>query len=165
MYAYIYTVYRIYLHIYNQSIIVFCPRAGLSLQAQHSSLYTLLSLPFRIFVQSIYHNVVYHLISSSASKFLPNYHPSRASFSRQFLLSQWPSQFSFPLLYQFQHYSSFSQSSWHKCIFYFVCLFYTLHPSPFLNYQLSVGPMKPISCLGKWRSVFPYHIIIIHISR
>ena len=42
----------------NQSIIVFCPRAGLSLQTQHSPLYPLLSLPFRIFIQSIYYNVV-----------------------------------------------------------------------------------------------------------
>ena len=55
----------------NQSIILFCPRAGLSLQTQHSPFYPLLSLPFRIFMQSIYHNIVYHLISSSASNFLP----------------------------------------------------------------------------------------------
>ena len=54
-------------------IIVFFPRAGLSLQTQHSPLYPLLSLPFRIFIQSIYHNVVYHL-SSSTSNFLPIYH-------------------------------------------------------------------------------------------
>ena len=52
------------------STIVFCPREGLSLQTQHSPLYPLLSLPFRIFIQSIYHNVVYHLISSCASNFL-----------------------------------------------------------------------------------------------
>ena len=44
---------------------------GLSLQTQHSRLYPLLSLPFRIFIQSIYLNVVYHLISSSASSHLP----------------------------------------------------------------------------------------------
>ena len=31
----------------NQSIIVFCSRAGLSLQIQHSPFYPLLSLPFR----------------------------------------------------------------------------------------------------------------------
>ena len=42
---------------YSQSIVVFCPRAGLSMQTQHSPLYPLLSLPFRIFIQSIYHNV------------------------------------------------------------------------------------------------------------
>ena len=77
----------------NQSIIVFCPRAGLSLHTQHSPLYPLLSLPFRIFIQSIYHNVVYHLISYSASNFLPFTIPSRASFSRQFLLSQWHSKY------------------------------------------------------------------------
>ena len=59
-----------------QSIIVFCPRAGLSLQTWHSPLYPLLSLPFSIFIQSIYHNVVYHLISSSASNFLPDTIPS-----------------------------------------------------------------------------------------
>ena len=58
----------------NQSILVFCPRAGLSLQTQHSPLYPLLSLLFRFFIKSIYHNVVYHLISSSAANFLPVYH-------------------------------------------------------------------------------------------
>ena len=41
----------------HQSIIVFCPRAGLSLQTQHSPLNSLLSLAFRIFIQFIYHNV------------------------------------------------------------------------------------------------------------
>ena len=64
-----------------------CSRAGLSLQAQHSPLYPLLSLPFRIFVQSIYHKVVYHLISSAAN-FLPFTIPPRASFNSQLLLSQ-----------------------------------------------------------------------------
>ena len=69
------------------------PRADLSLQTQHTLLYPLLSLPFRILIQSIYHNAVYHLISS-ASNFLPVYHSFlRAVLSRQFLLSQWPSQF------------------------------------------------------------------------
>ena len=57
-----------------QSIIVFCPRAGISLQTQHSPPYPLLSLPFRIFIQSIYNNGVYLLISSSASNFLPISH-------------------------------------------------------------------------------------------
>ena len=52
---------------------MFCPRVDLSLQTQHSPLYPLLSLPFRIFIQPIYHNVVYHLISS-ASNFLAVYH-------------------------------------------------------------------------------------------
>ena len=48
-----------------------CLRAGFSFQTQHSPLYPLLSLPFCIFTQSIYHNVVYHLISPSAgSSFL-----------------------------------------------------------------------------------------------
>ena len=63
---------------FNQSIIVFCPRAGFSLQTQHSPLYPLLSLPFRIFIQSIYHNVVYHLITSSPRTFFPLTIPSRA---------------------------------------------------------------------------------------
>ena len=58
----------------NQSIVMFCPRAGRSLQTQHSPLCPLLSLPSRIFIQSIYHNVVYHLTSFSASNFLPAYH-------------------------------------------------------------------------------------------
>ena len=58
----------------NKSIIVFCPMAGLSLQTQHSLLYPLLSLPFRIFIQSVYHNIVRRLISSSASNFLLFYH-------------------------------------------------------------------------------------------
>ena len=58
----------------NQSITVFCPRIGLSLKTEPSPLYPLLSLPFRIWIQSIYHNVVYHLISSFATIFLPVYH-------------------------------------------------------------------------------------------
>ena len=58
----------------NQSIIVFWPRTGLSVQTQHSPLYPLPILLFRIFIQSTYHNVVYHLTSSSASNFLPIYH-------------------------------------------------------------------------------------------
>ena len=53
----------------NQSIIVLCPRAGLSLQT-----HPLLSLHFRICIQPIYHDVVYHLVSSSAANFLPVYH-------------------------------------------------------------------------------------------
>ena len=44
------------------------------LHTQHSPLYPLLSLPFHISIQSIYHNVVYYLISSSASNVLPIYH-------------------------------------------------------------------------------------------
>ena len=80
----------------HQSFIAFCLRAGLSLQTHNSSLYPLLSPPFRIFfIQSIYYNVVYYLIRSSASIWLPVYLSSRASVSRQFLLSQWPSQFLF----------------------------------------------------------------------
>ena len=78
----------------NHSITVFCPRIGLSLQAEPFPLYPLLSLPFRNFIQSIYHKVVYHLISS-ATNILPFIIASRASFSRQFLLSQLPSQFLF----------------------------------------------------------------------
>ena len=58
----------------HQSIIVFCPRAGLSPQIQHSPLYPLLSLPFRICIRSICHNIVYHLISSSTATRLPIYH-------------------------------------------------------------------------------------------
>ena len=77
----------------NQSIIVFSPRAGLSLQTQHSPFYPLLSLPFCICIQSIYHNVVNHLISSSSTNLLPVYLPSRASFSRQVLLSSGPVNF------------------------------------------------------------------------
>ena len=59
---------------HSQSIIVFCPRAGLSLQTQHSPIYPFFSLSFHMFIQFIYHNVVYCLISSSASNFLPIYH-------------------------------------------------------------------------------------------
>ena len=51
-------------------------------------------LSFRNFIQSIYHKVVYHLISSAAN-FLPFTIPSRASFSKQLLLSQWTSQLLF----------------------------------------------------------------------
>ena len=73
---------------------MFCPRIGLSLQTEPSPLYPLLSLPFRIFIQSIYRKVAYHLIFSPAN-FLPFTIPSRAFFSWQFLLSQWPNQFLF----------------------------------------------------------------------
>ena len=74
---------------------MFCPRAGLSLQTQDSPLYPILSLPFRIFIQSIYHNVsiIWYLLLPRA--FFAFTNPYRASFSRQFLLSQWPSQFLF----------------------------------------------------------------------
>ena len=61
----------------NQSIIAFCSRAGLSLQTQHSPLYPLLSLPFRICIQSTYHDVVYHLIFSAPRTFFPFTIPSR----------------------------------------------------------------------------------------
>ena len=73
----------------NQSLIRSVLPKGrfFSLQTQHSPFYPLLSLPFRICIQSIYHNVVYLLISSSAANFF------LFPFSRQFLLSQRPSQF------------------------------------------------------------------------
>ena len=79
----------------NQSIIVFCPRAGLSLQTQHSPLYPLLSI---LFVSSyspfiIMLSIIWYLLLPRT--FFPFTIPSRASFSRQFLLSQWPSQFIF----------------------------------------------------------------------
>ena len=57
----------------GQSIIVFCPKADLSQQTRHSPLYPFLSLSFRIFIQYIYHNIVYPLISS-ALNFVPVYH-------------------------------------------------------------------------------------------
>ena len=79
----------------NHSVL---PKGRYFTHTQHSPLYPLPSLPFCIFIQSIYHNVVYHLISSSASNFFPIYHTFRASLSRQFLLSQWPSQFLFLFL-------------------------------------------------------------------
>ena len=107
----------------NQSIILFCPRAGLSLQTQHSPVYPLLSIPFRILIQSIYNNVVYHLTSSAA-----NFHPIYHSFSMQFLLSQWPSQFLFLFL-------SVSTLFFPPPLFlaqlHFFCPFYALHPSPY----------------------------------
>ena len=106
------------------SIIVFRPRAALSLQTQHSPLYRLLSLPFRICIQSNYHDVVYHLISSSDANLLPVTILSKASFSRQFLLSQWPSNFFFflsvPILFYLLP----------LYLFNFECPFYTLPPSP-----------------------------------
>ena len=60
----------------NQSIIVFCPWACLSMQTQNSPLFPLLSLPFRIFIQSIYHNVLssdifFYLEFSFATAHLP----------------------------------------------------------------------------------------------
>ena len=96
---------------------MFCPSAGLSLQIQHASLYSLLSLPFRIFISFVYHNVVYHLISPSAANFLHVCH-SFQSILQQAVPSQPVAQpIYFPLLYQFQHYSSFSHSFQHNCIF------------------------------------------------
>ena len=82
------------LHSINQSLTVFCSRIGFSLQTEPSPLYPLLSLPFRISIQSIYYEVVYYLISF-VTNFLPFTIPSRASFSRQFLLGQRHSQFLF----------------------------------------------------------------------
>ena len=73
---------------------VFCPRADLSLQTQHSPLYLLLSLPFRIFIQSIYHKVVYNLISCAAN-FLPFTIPSKASFSSSLFSASGPANFFF----------------------------------------------------------------------
>ena len=82
------------LSIVNQSIIVFWPRAGLSLQSQHSPLY-----PFStfLFVSSYSPFITMYLSSdiffclelSSRLPFLQ--HPSAG----KFLLSQWPSQFLF----------------------------------------------------------------------
>ena len=64
---------------------------GLSLQTQHSPLYPLLSLPLRICIQSIIMmlSITWYLLLPRT--FFPFIIPSRASFSRQFLLSQWPS--------------------------------------------------------------------------
>ena len=111
----------------NQSVIVFYPRASLSLQTQHSPLYPLLSLPFRIFIQSIYYNVLYYLIPSAAN-LLPVYreHPSGGS---SFLASGpanfFSSSLSVPaLLFVLPLFPA-------QLHFYFVCPFYTLHPSPF----------------------------------
>ena len=44
------------------SIIVYCPRTGLALQTPYSSLHPLLDLLFRICIQFIYHDIVYHPI-------------------------------------------------------------------------------------------------------
>ena len=72
-----------------------------------------------------------YLISSSALNFLPIYH-SFQSILQQAVPSQPVAQpIYFPPLYQFQHYSSFSHSFYHNCIFYFISLFYTFHPSPY----------------------------------
>ena len=87
------------------------------------------SQPFCIFIHSVYHNVVYNLISSAATSFAFTIH-SRASFSRHFRLSQWPSQFlslflSVPALFLLlPHFLV-------QLHFYFVCPFYTFHPSSY----------------------------------
>ena len=74
-----------------------------------------------------YHDVVYHLISSYAAN-LPFYH-SFQSILQQAVPSKPVAQpISFPLLYQFQHYSSFSQAFQHNCIFLF-CLSILCAPS------------------------------------
>ena len=62
----------------NQSIIVFCPRAGLPLQTQQSPLYPLPSLPFRICIQPIYHDAVHHWYLLLSRTFFPFTIPSRA---------------------------------------------------------------------------------------
>ena len=72
---------------------MFCPRAGLSLQTQHSPLNLCSAFlfvssysPFFIMLSIIWY---LHLPRTFFSFTIP----SRASFSRQFLLSQWSSQF------------------------------------------------------------------------
>ena len=79
-------------------MIVFCPRAGFPPQTQHSPLYPLLTFffvssysPFIIMLSIIW----YRLLPRTFFSFTIH---SRASFSRQFLLSQWSSQFLFPSL-------------------------------------------------------------------
>ena len=79
----------------NQSIVLFGPRAGLSLQTQHFPLYPLSAFlfvsaysPFTMMLSIISHFLL-------PQTFFPFTIPYRASFSRQFLLSQWPSQFIF----------------------------------------------------------------------
>ena len=54
------------------------PRVGLSLQNQHSPLYPLLSHPFRICIQSIYHDDIFYHEPSSYLPFLLQ-HPSADS--------------------------------------------------------------------------------------
>ena len=101
----------------NQSIIVFCPKAGPSQQTQHSLLYPLLSVPFDICMQSIYHDVVYHLISYSAANLLLVNHSFQSILQPgSSFLASGPANF-FPLLYQFQHYSSFFHSLQQNTIF------------------------------------------------
>ena len=78
---------------------VFCPRAGLSLQTQHAPVY--LFSPF-LFVPSyspfiIMLSIIWYLLLLPRT-FFPFTITSRASFSRQFLLSQYPSQFIFLFL-------------------------------------------------------------------
>ena len=79
----------------NQSIVLFGPRAGVSLQTQHFPLYPLSAFlfvsaysPFTMMLSIISHFLL-------PQTFFPFTIPYRASFSRQFLLSQWPSQFIF----------------------------------------------------------------------
>ena len=115
---------------------MFCLRAGISLQTQHSPLYPLLSLPFRIFLQSIYYNVVYHLISSSAANFFSRLLSllEYASASNSFLASGLANLF--PLLHQFQHrILPCPTLSSITTFLYFVCSFYTFHPSPYPHFK------------------------------
>ena len=79
--VFIFTLNRYNVFVY-QSIIVFCPKVGIPLQTQHYPLYSLLSLPVRICIQSISHDLLYYLISSSAANLLPillHIHISNAS--------------------------------------------------------------------------------------
>ena len=72
------------------SIIMFCPRTDLSLQTQYSPFYPLLNFPsvsaFSPFIIML--SIIWYLLLFLT--FFPFTIPSTASFSRQFLLSQWP---------------------------------------------------------------------------
>ena len=72
---------------------MFCPRAGLSLQTQHSPLYSLLRLPPSYSSFIIMLSIIWYILLPRT--FFSFTIPSRACFSKQFLLSQWPSQFLF----------------------------------------------------------------------
>ena len=110
---------------------MFCPRAGLSLQTQHSPLYPLLSLPFRIFIQSIYHNVIYHsdfffcLKLSSHLPFLLEHPSAGISFLTSGPVNFFSSPLSVPALF-------FLLLLFLAQLHFLFCFpFYTLHPSPY----------------------------------
>ena len=112
----------------NQSVTVFCPRAGLfcKLSILHSSLFSafLFVSAYSPFFMML--SIMWYLLLPRT--FFPFTIPSRASFSRQLLLSQWPSQFLF--LFFISSSIIFPCPTLFSTTAFFIL---SLHPSPHLK--------------------------------